>query len=1468
MEHILMRPDTYIGSVEYQEQLMWVYDFKNERFKEKKISYVPGLYKIFGHLLTSSNYDDSDKKVTGGRNGYGAKLANIFSKAFTVECASAKCGKKYKQVFENNLSTINSPDITTYEKSKSYTKITFEPDLKKFGMKKLEDDIVSLLAKRVYDLAGILPKSVKIQYNSKKIDFQSFEDYIKYYFKEKDLPQMFVQRFGEHWEIGVVVQDFQDQFQQVSFVNSIWTIRGGTHVNHVTDQIAQNLIEQINKKHKKIEIKPFQIKQSLWIFINSLIYNPSFDSQTKETLTLKASSFGSKCEISEKFLKQLSKCGVIESIVERAEQKETMKLKKELGTNQKKSKLFGIPKLEDANKAGTSESSKCTLILTEGDSAKSLAMSGIQVVGRDYYGVFPLKGKLINVRDIGIKQALANDEISNIIKILGLFLGTKYNNQNINTLRYGSIMIMADQDHDGSHIKGLVINFIHQLWPSLIQDVRSFVKEFVTPIIKASKDKEKHQFFTISEYEKWAQQKGQALKNYKIKYYKGLGTSTSAEAKEYFKDIANHQIKFKYLGENDDEKIKLAFGKNFSEDRKNWLANFNPNIYVDHRQKELTYGDFIDKELIHFSIADNLRSIPSLMDGLKPGQRKILFGCFKRKLKAEIKVAQLSGYIAEQTAYHHGEMSLQMTIVNMAQDFVGSNNLNLLMPIGQFGTRMMGGKDSASARYIFTNLSNLTRVLFNEQDDPLLNYQIEEGLKIEPQFYLPILPLVLINGCEGIGTGWSTYIPCYSPIDIIQNIKRKLNGKQFHRMKPWYKGFQGLIEAREQDQTQYSNYGKYEIVGSNILRITELPLRVWTREFKNHLEEMAQKQDEIKDIQENHKDNKISFEITTTSNLVLINLKHEDIEKRFKLKQNLSCNNMVLFNSQGKLQRYQNECEILDEFYNLRYELYRKRKENMLKQMNQKFEKLSNKYRFISEIIDGQLQIFKKKKDQIVQMLIDNNYKTYQQIYDLKSKINPLEATHNIQNEESGDKSGKISDKDGLKNHPYGYLLQINMYQFTQDKLLELKNQMQQQKDMLEQLNAKSIELLWLDDLDLFEKLYLKNLTDIEIQYHEEHMNSYNKNRQIFQPQQRENLSVAQNQETTLHTKVDDLMQINSERVKELMPQAVHRQVSQIEPTIKNGPKEQIIQKKQMDDDDEENITRTKQIRRFNRILNDDDENEMSIEETKEIPKQVEQKSNLSSSVKSNNKAVKEQKSDGRKRLNRSSENKNNQKRLREQKRKRKIQDSESDEEEDEDSNDSSGSEISFSNIDVSHEMAGQKRTTRLSAKKNQNESPTSKQKLTPKHIDKHRSIIDTQDNKQQAIKSSRKICDKEEIKLSEKNVDNKIVKPMTTQNNLKQGQISFIKKQVEDKFEQKQDSKLIKTSASEDQYDILTSLAKKREENLLLGRSKQKQNSYLNHSNNYIVQKLDDITEPPSLIERLNQISLQDSLKQIQEKK
>ena len=750
--------------------------------KEHQI-YVPEL--IFGQLLTGSNFDDNESKTTGGRNGYGAKLANIFSSKFIIETADKSRGLKYKQTFTNNMSTRADPEITPHH-GEDFTCVTFFPDLIRFKMESLDEDIVSLLCKRVYDIAGtsqgITGAKLTVVLNKKKLDIKSFESYIGMYNGLEEAVAF--EKDGIRWEIGVGVSE--GTFQQVSFVNSISTMKGGSHVNYIADQITTKLLPIVKRKNKGEEVKANQIKNHLSVYVNALIVNPAFSSQTKEFLTTIPSFFGSTFTVSDKFMKQVEKSSIIDNILNWAKFKQTAELKKKGGS--KKSKIVGITKLDDANFAGTAKSIDCTLILTEGDSAKALAISGLGVVGRDYYGVFPLKGKLLNVREASHQQIMKNEEIQNISKILGLTFGKVYTD--LKDLRYGHLMIMTDQDHDGSHIKGLLINFLHHFWPSLLQ-IKGFLQQFITPIVKCIKGKKELSFYTIPEYQSWREENGEG-KGWKIKYYKGLGTSTSAEAKEYFSNLQTHEIDFRW-DEKANDMIDMAFAKKRVEDRKLWLLKMAAGVHIDYKVDDISYDDFINHELILFSHADNERSIPNFMDGLKPSQRKVLFSCFKRNLRQEIKVAQLAGYISEHSAYHHGEMSLTQTIIGMAQNFVGSNNINLLSPCGQFGTRLMGGKDAASARYVFTKLEQITRCIFHPNDDPLLDYLDEDGQSIEPLYYVPIIPMALVNGSEGIGTGWSSSVPTYDPRQIIRNLRKMIAGEETEKMVPWFRGFTGDV---------------------------------------------------------------------------------------------------------------------------------------------------------------------------------------------------------------------------------------------------------------------------------------------------------------------------------------------------------------------------------------------------------------------------------------------------------------------------------------------------------------------------------------------------------------------------------------------------------------------------------------------------------------------------------------------------
>ena len=1010
LEHILLRPDSYVGPTALQSDSYWVLD--GGHFTQKQLKYSPALLKIldeilvnaidrnsmhpkevkyikvsadrdtgaitvenngplggvcielhkdeqlwnpeltFGHLLTSTNYDDNTQRVVGGRNGYGAKLANVYSKLFSVTIKDPVNKKKYSQIWENNMTKCNKPKITNHSASTSSISITFVPDWSRFGMTNMDEDIYKIIEKRVWDAAFCTTGNCKVSFQGSEIKSPSTEEYMRMLHPGADTV---VNVTTPRWSVSVAPSDAG--FQQVSFVNGICTTKGGTHVDHVANMISNGIIDELAKK---IKLRPQQVKNTLFVLVKSTLVNPSFSSQIKSECTLKAQEFGSRFEPPKNFIKNVLKTGVQDEVMALSKVREEKELKKTDGT--KKSKITGIPKLDDANWAGTAKSAKTTLIITEGDSAKTLAVAGLSIVGRDRYGVFPLRGKCKNVRDASAKQLMDNEEFNNLKKILGLQQDKVYSS--VNELRYGNLMIMTDADNDGSHIKGLVINMFHYFWPSLLEI--GFIICMVTPIVKVTKGKQQKWFFTDSVFRN--DESSKLGSGWKVKYYKGLGTSTSEEAKSYFKSIEKLTVGFE-VDDNTDDSIVLAFDKTKADARKAWLTkNSNGHEEIKYGSiNTITVSDFIHKDLINFSLADLKRSIAHMCDGFKPSQRKVLFACFKKNLKDEMKVAQLAAYVSETTAYHHGEVSLADTIVKMAHDYVGSNNVNYLEPCGQFGTRLMGGKDASQTRYIFTKLMPQTRKIFDPNDDAILNYLTDDGKPIEPEYFMPVLPTVLVNGSEGIGTGFSCNVPSFNPADIKANIRLALKGKSIKKMTPWYKGFKGTIVAKD-DAWIATGISSAKHSG---LIVTELPPGMWTQDFKEHLDILTDKKT-ISGYKNNSTTEGIHFEIG--------GYRGKDPVKDFKLAKTIRVSNMHLFHPKQGIKKYQSAEEILVDFVELRFDYYKKRKAHLKKQLEQKVLVLTNKAKFVLKVVNEEIKVFKRKKkdleDEIAQEFpkVDGNH--------------------------------------------------------------------------------------------------------------------------------------------------------------------------------------------------------------------------------------------------------------------------------------------------------------------------------------------------------------------------------------------------------------------------------------------------------------------------------------------------------------
>lgn len=1055
---------------------------------DEKGIYIPEM--IFGNLLTSSNYDDDQAKITGGRNGFGAKLCNVFSTEFTVETQDSKQKKRYRQTWTNNMQNLGKPKITA-AKGEDYTKVSFKADYAKFSMDGIDDDFEALLKRRVYDLAGTTQVAVKL--NGTRISVRNFKKYMEMYTKairrergDDDSKSDPIITCNPHpfWEVGFAVSD--GSFKQVSFVNSIATTSGGTHVNFIADQICNRLAESLkkNKKGTGSILKTAQIRNYVFLFVNSKIVNPAFNSQTKEQLTTKSTQFGSKPVLDDAFLKKVANSGVLDSLKKFADHKADLMLKKSDGGRRTR---MNNPKLTDANKAGTKDGHRCTLILTEGESAKGLAMAGRGVVGADLFGVYPLRGKLLNVRDASFDQISKNEEIQSIKNFMGLQHKKEYTETR--GLRYGHLMIMTDQDHDGSHIKGLLINFLQAQFPSLLR-LPEFLIEFITPIVKVWKGDIKNptksvSFFTLQEYDAWREKHGHE-RGWEHKYYKGLGTSGAEEAQDYFRDLDRHLKEFHTMQDHEVELIELAFSKKKIEERKEWLRQFKPGTFMDHSVDKISYTDFINKELIQFSMADNVRSIPSVVDGMKPGQRKVMYTLLKRNIKKDVKVLDLTGQVLSLTAYHHGDASMHQTIIGLAQDFVGSNNINCLEPSGNFGSRLKGGSDASGARYIHTRLSPFARRVFHANDDPILTHCEDDGKLIEPEMYIPVVPMLLVNGADGIGTGWSSTVPNYNPEDIVENLKRMLNGEEMKPMQPWFKGFKGDVTPLGPDRYKFS--GTVKQISDKEVEVTELPVRTWTQDFINRLEDMI-KADKtpsmIKDYRDYNTNSDVHMILQLDEKNIKAPLTQEVLEDKFKLTKTVATSNLVAFDPEGRITKYNSVEDIMKEFFTLRLKFYEKRKVSkipslieiiiiiialtsaqqfQLSQLQTELEKLTNQARFVQMIIDGELIVSKKKKTVLVGELKEKGFKAFPKVADAAK----AGETEKVVEEGSEDEaSDEPADSQNLAS-AYDYLLGMAIWSLTQERVERLRRQIGDKEYEIDELIKLSKEDIWLRDLDDF----------------------------------------------------------------------------------------------------------------------------------------------------------------------------------------------------------------------------------------------------------------------------------------------------------------------------------------------------------------------------------------------------------------
>lgn len=1001
-----------------------------------EINEVENMYNhtlIFGNLLTGSNYDDTEERLISGRNGLGAKLTNVFSKSFIVEGNDPVSKKKFFQKWTKNMTKAEEPIITKNDSNEGYTRVKYIPDFQLFKLEGYTVDIIGLYLKYIVD-ASMLTK-VKIIFNDRLIPVNNLLTYSKLFFNLNESEEEYLNLKNKDSEVIIVSSSSFLDFQSISFVNGIYTKAGGVHVDGWCEVIFRPLVEKFNKKKNKPQITIKDIKKFFWIFVNSTVPNPVFSNQEKEKLEApKLRDLNMKASD----LNKIMKWKVIDDIEEIIKSKEILILKKSEAKKKSYNKIDGY---DPANLSGTKRSNECSLIICEGLSAKTYAICGMEKgvyekKGRDYFGCLPLRGKVLNVRNVSISVISKNVVIKDIIQALGLQFDLDYViDANFKTLNYGQVILLTDADVDGLHIEGLILNMFHVLFPSILDREKPFLVSMKTPIVRVFKKDGDLLFYDENKFNQFLQyQDGKVIKS---KYYKGLGTTKSEDVPDTF---GEKMVQYK---REDGLSVTMnkVFHKNCSDDRKQWLEVYDKkksSLSLDETGKltDMSISSFLDEEVIKFSHRDCARSIPNLYDGLKESQRKVLFSLKKRNLvfsKASLKVAQLGGYVAEITNYHHGEQNLFQTIIKMANEFPGSNNIPLLYRDGQFGSRLHGGSDAASPRYIFTKMEILTPLIFRQEDDLLLDKNFDDGDEVEPKFFVPIIPMILVNGCQGIGTGWSCNVPCYNPLDIIKQIKNWLEKKEVQELIPWYRGFRG--EISKIDEKKYITYGIIDQDDKKkVTKVVELPVGMWTEKFKEFCEDLLI-QKKIKKLQNFSTPNDVNIHLTESEDGLLMNLNN------LKLSSYLYTTNMVLFNDKEQLKKY-SVVEIIEMFCQKRVGLYIKRKKAILKNYDQELNILQNQARFIQMIINNELKVMNVEESIIISQLEQNGF-------------------------------------DKKEDGSYAYLLRMVVRSFSKNKVLEMENLISKIKDKYQELVMTSEKDIWISELNEFESEYVKWLKSI-----------------------------------------------------------------------------------------------------------------------------------------------------------------------------------------------------------------------------------------------------------------------------------------------------------------------------------------------------------------------------------------------------
>jgi DNA topoisomerase-2 len=1006
----LHRPQRFIGSTTISERETFLYDLEKDKMNYDKIEISPGFERVFLEILTNaadniersrkmkikaggiyvtikdnivcikngglgiptcineefgcptpqylfskfscgSNFDNNDENTGCGTFGIGATATNVFSKKFCVEIGDDERKIKYTQMFRNNLTKIEEPKEEEYN-GKTYVKISYILDFERFGFDKdykYDEKMMSFFAMHCANIA--FSCRTKVVFNKKVFKFEKLEKYANLY-REEEKIRIYEDKFNR-----LILIDKPSGV--MSMVNNMTVVRG-THIDKWVNKIKKYL-ENSNKQLKELGLTKQDILSNIMILYSLKLSKVEYDNASKTELKTKIGDIKIEHRGTDMF-NGIEKWNIVKNILERNKTAYVFRSK----LSGKNSNYVNCKKLIDADMAGKKNCKDIrTLMIAEGNSAQSSVAKGRTEKTKNYIGALALKGKPINSTKHDVKKIEANKEFQDIVKAMGFRLGKEKvdytTEEGRKTLRYDTMTLFADPDPDGEHIKAICINMLYTIWPTFLE--AGLLYHIIVPEYYAKKGKKLKRFYSKQEYLDWY---GEGKTGWNIEHIKGLATMEDDQIGYEIENPKTIQLR---LDEDAAMWLGRAFDTTKADERKKWIHDFVEGKRYEYPQDTISY--FMTHKYILFAIDDWKRSLPRI-DGLKVSQRKILY--ISQLKKKKLRVSQLAGSVSENTQYHHGEASLQSAIINMGKDHVGANNVPLLQRSGQFGTRT--GEDEGAPRYIHCDIHDITKYIYRQEDNIILEYNIEDGYKIEPDQFYPIISMAHINGSKGIGTGYSVDMGCFKPLDIINHHRRWIesciNNKEMEEkeLKPWYRNYRGqIMHGSSNNKSTWISRGNFETVKPNTVLVDELPATITIKGYIKILEKLLEK-----GIIKGYKNKTITKkDKSDTLPRIEITLNSNPSFQKLKLEAYIPTSNIHILTSKDKCQKFTIN-SLLNYFCSIRLEKYHERKQKQLDILKQEIQDLNLTRNFINDVINKHIIIENRDKQELLNEILPKGY--------------------------------------------------------------------------------------------------------------------------------------------------------------------------------------------------------------------------------------------------------------------------------------------------------------------------------------------------------------------------------------------------------------------------------------------------------------------------------------------------------------